>query len=117
MPTWNYVAVHAYGVLRLVEDRDGLHDILRRLVSVYERAMPGPWTYGESDPDIENMLKAIVGFHIEISRLEGKWKLNQNHPEELRRKVIRALETRTDDASRAIASLIAATLKGQDCPR
>jgi transcriptional regulator len=74
--------------------------------------MPEPWTYDESDPDIEQMLKAIVGFHIDISRLEGKWKLNQNHSEERRLKVIRALETRTDDDSRAIARLIAATLQG-----
>jgi transcriptional regulator len=112
VPTWNYVTVHAYGALQLVEDRDDLHDILRRLVSVYERGMLEPWTYDDADPDIENMLKPIIGFHIEISRLEGKWKLNQNHPEERRRKVIRALETRTDDDSRAIARLIADTLEG-----
>jgi transcriptional regulator len=42
VPTWNYVAVHAYGPLQLVEDRDGLHDILTRTVAVYERRMPEP---------------------------------------------------------------------------
>lgn len=103
VPTWNYVAVHAYGSLRLIEDRDGLHEILRRSVSAYEGAMPRPWTYDEADPDIDKMLKAIVGFEIPIARVEGKAKLNQNHPEERRRKVIRALEARTDDDSRAIA--------------
>ena len=111
VPTWNYLAVHAYGALQLVEDREGLHDILTRLVSVYERGMPEPWSYDESDPDIDMMLKAIVGFRIELSRLEGKAKLNQNHPEERRRKVIRALEAQTDDDSRAIARLMTATLK------
>jgi transcriptional regulator len=50
-----------------------------------------------ADPDIDKMLKAIVGFRIEISRLEGKAKLNQNHPEERRRKVIRALESQGDE--------------------
>jgi transcriptional regulator len=107
VPTWNYVAVHAYGALRLVEDRDALRDILRRTVATYERPMPAPWTYDEADPDIDRMLGAVVGFEIEIARIEGKAKLNQNHPEERRRKVIRALEARTDDDSRAIARLMA----------
>jgi transcriptional regulator len=111
VPTWNYVAVHAYGALRLVEDRDGLHDILSRSVAVYERGMPEPWSYDVSDPDIDKMLKAIVGSRIEISRLEGKAKLNQNHSEERRRKVIRALESQTDEDSQAIAKLMTATLK------
>lgn len=107
VPTWNYVAVHAYGPLRLVEDRDALRDILRRTVATYERPMPAPWTYDEADPDIDWMLGAVVGFEVEIARIEGKAKLNQNHPEERRRKVIRALEARTDDDSRAIARLMA----------
>jgi transcriptional regulator len=111
VPTWNYVAVHAYGAVQLVEDRDSLHDILTRTVSVYERRMPEPWSYDVADPDIDTMLKAIVGFRIEISRLEGKAKLNQNHPEERRRKVIRALEAQADEDSQAIARLMAARLK------
>lgn len=110
VPTWNYVAVHAYGAFELVEDRDVLHDILTRTVSVYERRMPEPWSYDVADPDIDKMLKAIVGFRIEISRLEGKAKLNQNHSEERRRKVIRALEFQSDEGSQAIARLMAATL-------
>src|SRR4051812_43436003 len=97
VPTWNYVAGHAYGAVQLVEDRDGLHDILTRTTSVYERRMPQPWSYDVDDPELDKMLKAIVGFRIEISRLEGKAKLNQNHPEERRRKVIRALEAQADE--------------------
>jgi transcriptional regulator len=73
--------------------------------------MPEPWSYDLADPDIDNMLKAIVGFRIEISRLEGKAKLNQNHPEERRRKVIRALEAQGGEDSQAIARLMTATLK------
>ena len=111
VPTWNYVAVHAYGALQLVEDSGSLHDILTRMVSVYERGMPEPWSYDVADPDLDGMLKAIVGFRIEITRLEGKAKLNQNHPEERRRKVVRALESQPDEDSQAIAGLMAATLK------
>jgi transcriptional regulator len=113
VPTWNYMAVHAYGALQLVEDREGLHEILTRTVSVYERRMPEPWSYDVADPDIDNMLRAIVGFRIEVTRLDGKAKLNQNHPEERRRKVIRALEAQTDEDSQAIAKLMAATLSPQ----
>src|SRR5262245_33499351 len=44
VPTWNYVAVHAYGRVRLVEDHSSLLDIVRRSVEVYERSMPQPWS-------------------------------------------------------------------------
>ena len=106
VPTWNYVAVHAYGPFHVIEGRDDLLDILRRLVSNYESPRPEPWAFDESAPHVEAMLKSIVGFRIEVTRLEGKWKLSQNHPEERRRKVIRALEARPDDDSRAIARLM-----------
>jgi transcriptional regulator len=107
VPTWNYVAVHAYGRFHVVEDRDGLLDILRRSVQTYESPRPEPWAFDESAPHVEAMLKAIVGFRIEITRLEGKWKLSQNHAEERRRKVIQALEARRDEDSQAIARMMA----------
>ena len=50
VPTWNYVAVHAYGTFHLVEDRDGLLDILRRSVTTYESPRPEPWAFDESEP-------------------------------------------------------------------
>jgi transcriptional regulator len=48
-----------------------------------------------------------VGFRIEIAKLEGKWKLSQNHPEVRRKRVIRALSGRLDEDSRAIAAMMA----------
>jgi transcriptional regulator len=106
VPTWNYVAVHVYGVVRLVEDQPGLRAIVGRTVEVYERSMPRPWRLGESGQFIERMLKQIVGLRIEIERIEGKWKLNQNHSVERREKVIRALAERGDENSSAIADLM-----------
>jgi transcriptional regulator len=106
VPTWNYVAVHAYGTFHLVADRDGLLDILRRSVQTYESPRLEPWAFDESAPHVEAMLRSIVGFRIEITRLEGKWKLSQNQPERRRRKVIRALEARPDEDSQAIARLM-----------
>jgi transcriptional regulator len=106
VPTWNYVAVHAYGNFHVVEGRVELLDILRRSVMIYESSRPEPWSFDESAPHVETMLKAIVGFRIEITRLEGKWKLSQNHPEERRRKVIGALSGRPYQDSKAIANLM-----------
>ena len=106
VPTWNYAAVHAYGRARLVEDRPGLLDIVRRSVEVYEGSRPRPWSPGEPGTFIDRLLGQIVGFRMEIERLEGKWKLNQNHPAERRRKVVPALEGRGDANATAIAALM-----------
>jgi transcriptional regulator len=106
VPTWNYVAVHAYGTFHLVEDEDELLAILRRSVDAYESPRPAPWPFDESAPHVSRMLKAIVGFRVEITRLEGKWKLSQNHSEARRRRVVQALSSRPDDDSKAIAALI-----------
>lgn len=70
--------------------------------------MPNPWQLDTADPEfIEKLLDAIVGFTIEISSIEGKWKLNQNHSEERRQKVVDGLKTHPDEGSANIAALIA----------
>jgi transcriptional regulator len=105
VPTWNYVAVHAYGHFRVVEGGE-LLAILRESVRFFEGHRATPWTFDESAPHVDAMRKAIVGFRVEITRLEGKWKLSQNHPEERRRRVVRALETLPNDDAKTIASLM-----------
>jgi transcriptional regulator len=107
VPTWNYVAVHAYGTFHVVEDHDDLLGILRRSIGTYEGARSEPWVFDESAAHVETMLKAIVGFRIEVTRLEGKWKLSQNQTEERRRRVMRALEAQADESSKAVAVLMA----------
>lgn len=116
VPTWNYVVVHAYGTFHVVEDREGVLGILRRSVLAYEGSRPEPWPFDESEPHVETMLRAIVGFRIEVTRLEGKWKLSQNHPEARRRRVAEALEARPDRDSREIARLMWAGLDGSVRP-
>lgn len=111
VPTWNYVAVHAYGRLRIVDDEDAMLEILRRSVAAYEAAMPAPWTFDAASPYVRSQLKAIVAFHVEIERLEGKWKLNQNHPKHRRRRVAEALGARPDADSIVIAGLMRETLE------
>lgn len=108
VPTWNYVAVHAYGTFHATDEREALLDILRRSVDTYESPRSIPWVLDESAAHVDKLLKAIVGFRIEITRLEGKWKLSQNHPEERRQRVARTLSEQADDDSRAIAALMGA---------
>lgn len=110
VPTWNYVAVHATGRATLVEDRGALLDIVRRSVTYYEAALPRPWALDETGPFVERLLPQIVGFRIEIERLEGKKKLSQNHLPERREKVIRALELQSSEEAGAVAELMRETL-------
>jgi transcriptional regulator len=85
VPTWNYTAVHAYGQIHLIEDEAALLTIVQRFVDVYEQAMPQPWSFDGSGTFVKRVLAQIVGFRIQIERIEGKWKLNQYHPVERRR--------------------------------
>ena len=94
----------------MVEGRAALLDIVQRSVSVCEAAMPRPWTFGGSSPFVDRLLGQVVGFRIEIDRLEGKWKLSQNHPAGRREKVIRALEARGGGDAQAVAEMMRAML-------
>jgi len=110
VPTWNYAAVHATGPIEIIEAPMAILEILQATVGLYEGEMPNPWSMGEVNAYVESLLRQIVGFRIEIASLEGIWKLNQNHPQERRRKVISALRGRPDENSQAIAALMEATL-------
>lgn len=106
VPTWNYLAVHAYGTCRLVQEPLALADILSATVSFYEGSRPDSWSLDTGSDFFQKMVRAVVGFRIEITRLEGKWKLSQNHPPERREKVIRALQDRGDENAVAVAALM-----------
>jgi transcriptional regulator len=113
VPTWNYTTVHAYGVLRLVEDRDRIRKVLERTVELYESKMEQPWSIELPEAEfIKKLQGGIVGFEIDIDRFEGQWKLNQNHPAERREKVIRELRSLEDHDADQIAALMAAVESG-----
>jgi len=77
VPTWNYIAIHAYGTLTLIEDDAGKDALLAALIAANEPAFLQKW---QSMPDAfrRSMLAGIVGFRIPISRIEGKFKISQN---------------------------------------
>ncbi|HUZ73701.1 MAG TPA: FMN-binding negative transcriptional regulator [Stellaceae bacterium] len=81
VPTWNYAAVHAYGPVAFFEDAARLEALVTRLTALHEAGRPAPWSVADAPRDyLAAMLKAIVGFAIPITRLEGKWKMSQNRP-------------------------------------
>ena len=86
VPTWNYIAVHAYGVLEPVEDDDGKAALLEGLIEANEPAYAHQWRQ-LPEGFRRTMLAGIVGFRIPITRIEGKFKLSQNRPEVDRRNV------------------------------
>jgi transcriptional regulator len=113
VPTWNYTAVHAYGRVEVVEDKGALLEIVREMVRVYERAMPRPWSFDPASTFVERLLAQIVGVRIEVEKIEGKFKLNQNHPAERRQNVVRALQQRGDENAQAVAAMMRAMLPGE----
>jgi transcriptional regulator len=113
VPTWNYTAVHAYGVPRLFDQEEELSTLLHEMVQVYEGGQPFPWSMKDAPDDyIQKLVKAIVGFEIEITRLEGKFKLGQNRPMEEQARVISHLRSLEDPQSDEVAALMEANAEG-----
>jgi transcriptional regulator len=102
VPTWNYIAVHAYGTLELVEDEAGKDALLAGLIAANEPAFAEQW---RNSPDgfRRTMLAGIQGFRIPIARIEGKFKISQNRAPEEREHVRATQEAGTPD-ERALAT-------------
>jgi transcriptional regulator len=112
VPTWNYVAVHLYGTCRIVEEKSSTAEILARYVELYERPLEPSWTLDTSTRFFDRLVEMVVGFHIDVTRVEGKWKLSQNHPRDRQEKVAARLAQQADENSRQIARLMRESLSG-----
>ena len=107
VPTWNYVDVHAYGSLRLVDDGEWLSRLLRRLSDRHEARSREPWRMQDlPEAYMAGMLKGIIGLDIAVTRLEGKYKLSQNRPAADRPRIVTALEAQGDADAIAVARLM-----------
>ena len=107
VPTWNYVAVHAHGTLRFVREPDALRRHLEQLTAQHESARPRPWSLDDApDGYIEKQLGAIVGVEIEITRLDGKWKMSQNRSAEDAEGVMEGLGASDDAREREVAEIV-----------
>jgi len=107
VPTWNYVAVHAYGPAEFFEDADRLLDVVTRLTRHHEAQRAEAWAVSDAPaPFIASQLKGIVGVRLPITRLEGKRKLSQNRSEADRAGVAAGLGESDDAMDRVVAGLI-----------
>ena len=112
VPTWNYVAVHAYGIPRPVtfgESEEEMELVLATLIKTYEAAYQAQWET-LSARYREGMLKEIVGFKMPVKRLEGKYKLSQNRSETDQIHVAQALERDDDPATATVGQMMKANL-------
>lgn len=108
VPTWNYVAVHAYGEVRWIDDAEWLRSLVTRLTDRHEAPFAEPWRVTDApEAFLEQMLKGIIGVEMPISRIEGKWKLSQNRPAADVDGTIAGLEARGDAGSAALAAAMA----------
>lgn len=107
VPTWNYIAVHARGRIEPVDDAEGLHTIVAALTEAMEADRPEPWAVEDAPSDfLAGMLKAIFGFRLHVTVLEGSAKLSQNRPEADRTGVLDGLVASPRETDRLVAALM-----------
>lgn len=107
VPTWNYVAVHAYGNVEFFEDQSRLLDAVTKLTRLHEGQRETPWSVTDAPESyIRSQLKGIVGMRFEITRIEGKRKMSQNQPEANRAGVIAGLAASEREDDRVVSTLI-----------
>jgi transcriptional regulator len=112
VPTWNYAAVHAYGLPHIINDERTFYEMLQVLVQTNEAGFEQPWTLqSDNDEYIRKMMRAIVYLDIEITRLEGKFKLSQNRPAGDQQRVMAALAASPSEESRNVAELMYRRMK------
>ncbi|MPW15359.1 FMN-binding negative transcriptional regulator [Paraburkholderia sp. CNPSo 3157] len=109
VPTYNYMVVHAHGPIVVRDDEAFVRGLVARLTRKMEAGEPVPWKMGDAPADyISQMLGAVVGIEIEITKLTGKWKLSQNKASADRRGAAAALNERNGDERRAVADAMLA---------
>ncbi|HEX3500107.1 MAG TPA: FMN-binding negative transcriptional regulator, partial [Stellaceae bacterium] len=107
VPTWNYVAVHAYGTPRVIEDSGDLTRLVGDLAELHEGGRKAPWRLADEPADYAaGMVRGIIGFAIPIARLQGKFKLSQNRSPADRSRVVAALRGENHQGATDVAALM-----------
>ena len=107
VPTWNYVVVHAYGTLQLIDDASWARTQIEILTKHNEKSFPEPWAVSDAPHEYtEKLIEAVVGIEIVISRLSGKWKVSQNQPSRNQASVALALENSVRSDAALVADLV-----------
>ncbi|MEH2326403.1 MAG: FMN-binding negative transcriptional regulator [Nostoc sp.] len=104
VPTWNYIAVHAYGIPKVImlnDSPESMNQMINEMIDTYEADYKSHW-HGLSDGFREGLMNGIVGFEITVTRLEGKYKLSQNRSQIEQHNVSSTLLQSSDPAARAV---------------
>lgn len=105
VPTWNYIAVHAYGKPEIISEHDKVITLLEDMINNYESSYFNQWK-SLSVEYVNNMVKGIVTFQIEVTRLEGKYKLSQNKTVNEQHNIIGKLKQSDDPAAQGVAAVM-----------
>jgi len=108
VPTWNYATVHVYGIARVVTQAGALKQIVHDTTVKHESLLPNPWKIPLSESEVDEMLRAVVGFSIEVTRVEAKFKLGQNRSKEDQDGMLHGLQASPDSGSQELAKFITA---------
>jgi len=106
VPTWNYAVVHLRGIPRLLEGESELEALVEQITHVHESNLPNPWKPYLTGERRSKLLNMIVGFEIEITHIQGKFKLSQNRPPEDQRSVVDKLSQSNNQTEAAVAKLM-----------
>lgn len=113
VPTWNYIAVHAYGIPKIITKERSpklMNQMIDGMIETYEANYKSHW-HTLSDGFRENMMNGIVGLEIEVTRLEGKYKLSQNRSKTEQKTISDALLNNLESTVQAIGAEIKNNLK------
>jgi len=113
VPTWNYAMVHLRGKPRLIEDEAELEALVEQLTHVHELHMASPWKPNLAGERRTKLLNMIVGFEIEVTDIQGKFKLSQNRPLEDQRSVVEHLSHSSNQTDVAVAKLMSETFHAE----
>ena len=111
VPTWNYAVVHLRGRPRLIESAAALEALLERLTHAHEAAQTEPWKANLNGKRRDQLFNMIVGFEIEVTEIQAKFKLSQNRSVTDRQRVIQALSQSDRPTDHAVAQLMSALSK------
>lgn len=110
VPTWNYAAVHAYGVPRVIDNPLTVRILLKRMVAIFDTNPERAWPNDDTQEEfVQEMIPNVVAFEIPIARLQAKAKLSQNRPAGDRARVVAALQ----DSNQAEAQALAKFMRNQ----
>lgn len=104
VPTWNYIAVHVYGVLSILTEEETMAS-MHRLVNKYEKGSKNPISLENMSSKTLRQVKGVVGFQVKVSDIQATYKLSQTRSDD-HQKIISELKERPDSESQGIADFM-----------